>query len=424
MRIYIVCIICLFTFACSPRYEKYFINETDVLKYELTKAQSECNLSDNYGPDQYTSIRYIRVNFHIIQDSNGEGNFNEAQAKKYIPELIESANNKLANNEKMNLPVGNNTAVLQTQYRYVLQGNPETGEDVIYIHRDDSACYFIKNKPSGLYSQNEKYVFKYSVGDDSIINVYLIEHHPDSIRLNPNYNVTAGGISFGHNVKMFGGYYNNYTTFYDNEGGTFNKGTGMYGGLLNHEIGHSLGLNHTWRGNDGCDDTPLNPGCYGAYDPPCDGVNSNNVMDYNTCTCALTPCQLGRVHYNFWKENSLQRQVLIEDWCEYHWDKKTLIKRDDNVVFNQGRDLLGDIEIQEGATLTIQCQVSLPVGAKIIIKPTGKLILDGGIVTNRCGDEWEGIEIWKSKKLNVAGEVIWGNGGYIEHARNFVWLIQ
>lgn len=66
-------------------------------------------------------------------------------------------------------------------------------------------------------------------------------------------------------------------------------------------------------------------------------------------------------------------------------------------MFNQGRDLLGDIEIQEGATLTIQCQVSLPVGAKIIIKPTGKLILDGGIVTNRCGDEWEGIEIWKSK---------------------------
>lgn len=44
----------------------------------------------------------------------------------------------------MNLPVGNNTAVLQTQYRYVLQGNPETGEDGIYIHRDDSACYFIK----------------------------------------------------------------------------------------------------------------------------------------------------------------------------------------------------------------------------------------------------------------------------------------
>lgn len=85
MRIYIVCIICLFTFACSPRYEKYFINETDVLKYELTKAQSECNLSDNYGPDQYTSIRYIRVNFHIIQDSNGEGNFNEAQAKNIFP---------------------------------------------------------------------------------------------------------------------------------------------------------------------------------------------------------------------------------------------------------------------------------------------------------------------------------------------------
>lgn len=424
MRFKFLIAIVLVLQACSPRFEKYFANERDVLKYELPDAAKVCDIQENYAPDNYTPMRYIRVNFHIMQNDAGDNNFNASQARQYIHDLLDAANSKLANNEQMLLPVGNNTPVLQTQFRYVLQGNPETGDDGIYFHRDDSAAYFSKGKSTGIYAQTDKRAFAYAVGEDSIINLYLIEHHPDSIRMNPNYNVTTSGISYGHNVKLFGAYYNNYTTFYSNEGTPFNKGVGMYAGLLNHEIGHSLGIGHTWKMDDGCDDTPRHPGCYGPYDPPCDGVTSNNVMDYNTCNCAYTPCQLSIIHYKFWKENSSQRQVLIDDWCTYHGDKKVIIERDANVVFEQGRDLLGDIEIREGATLTVRCQVSLPAGAKIIIKPLGKLIIDGGNITNRCGDEWEGIEIWKSNKLDAKGEVIWGQGGKIEHVKNFIWELQ
>lgn len=424
MRQYSIIAVLITISACAPRYDKYFAHEKDVLKYELPESPSECNIQENYAPDQFTPIRYVRVNFHIMQSSTGENNFSKQQGKQYILDLIETANFKLANNEKMQLPVGNNTPVLETRYRYVLQGNPETGEDGIYYHQDDSAAYFVKNKPKGIWAQSDKTAFKYAVGEDSIINVYMIEHHPDSVRMNPKYNVTSSGISFGHNVKMFGAYYNNYTTFYTNEGKAFNKGVGMYAGLLNHEIGHSLGLQHTWKMDDGCDDTPRHPGCYGPYDPPCEGVTSNNVMDYNTCNCAYTPCQLGMIHYRFWKENSSQRQVLIPDWCTYQWDKKVIIERNSEITFNQGRDIYSDIEIREGATLTIQCMVSLPAGAKVIIKPGGKLIMNGGTITNRCGEQWEGVEIWKSNKVDLQGEVIWGNGGYFENVKNFIWLME
>ena len=46
------------------------------------------------------------------------------------------------------------------------------------------------------------------------------------------------------------------------------------------------------------------------------------------------------------------------------------------------KDLEGDLIINNGAELTIQCEVSLPKGAKIIVKPRGKLVLDGAHITN------------------------------------------
>ena len=57
-----------------------------------------------------------------------------------------------------------------------------------------------------------------------------------------------------------------------------------------HELGHSLGLLHTWNQDDGCDDTPRNAGCWGD-------TCSNNMMDYNASQSALTACQLGIIHY-------------------------------------------------------------------------------------------------------------------------------
>ena len=103
-------------------------------------------------------------------------------------------------------------------------------------------------------------------------------------------------------------------------------------------------------------------------------------------------------------------------WCQYKADSLLLITGD--VVWKSSRDLEGDIVIDNNSSLTIQCRVSLPKGARIMIKPSGRLIIDGGELTNLCGDNWKGIEIWGNKKNK--GQVILINHPTITHALHAV----
>lgn len=414
-RYYILLALVIIASSCAPRYNKAIIQAELLPETKLPASGVRCDYQDAYEPDEYMPMRFIRVNFHFMRDGQGNYNFPEAEARTYVRSLVEACNEKLANNQPMNLPVGNHTPALPTRYRLVLTGDPATGGDGIYFHNDDTACFFAKKTMSGRFSETDQSMFKYSVGVDSVLNIYMIEHHPDSLKSNPKYDVTAAGISYGHNVKIFGAYYNHSTTFMTNEGNPFTKGYWFYTGLVNHEIGHTLGLNHTWKTDDGCDDTPKHPGCWGPGDPPCDGITSNNMMDYNGCQCALTPCQLSRIHHNFSKENSRQRTLLQEKWCTYSSIDKVNIPRDATVVLKGSRDYNSDIILQEGSTLIVHCTVSLPAEAKVIVKPGAKLILDGGILTNRCGDQWGGIEVWESIKFGIKGEVVMANGGRVEN---------
>lgn len=93
--------------------------------------------------------------------------------------------------------------------------------------------------------------------------------------------------------------------------------------VVNHEIGHLLGLNHTWytvpgRGYVDCADAPSNANCWNLNAPAGSNCNdpsklSNNLMDYTACQCALSVCQVGRVQFNL--NGCLQRFVASCDPC-------------------------------------------------------------------------------------------------------------
>jgi hypothetical protein len=65
-----------------------------------------------------------------------------------------------------------------------------------------------------------------------------------------------------------------------------------------------------------------------------------------------------------------------------------------NIIWDKDHEVFGDIKVQNGSQLTIQnSTIKLPEGKKIVIERGGKIIINGGKITNSCGNIWSGIEV-------------------------------
>lgn len=386
--------------ACTPTLQRAFLTSETLEKRPSAfenpaKTNSEmCNDALNYAPDtahiNHTTMKYVRVNVHFMNRSDSSENFNGAEGIKYAQQLIYYSNLPLASNKKMFLPEGNTTAVLPQRYTYVLTPATDDPNDKgVYFHYDDDLYYFVRvGRNQNL--TNRAVLNKYNVGSDTIMNLFIMPHHPDSIK-SKTYDIAGTGIAMGNNVKVAGLF----------ESG---KPIWFFKGLINHEIGHVLGLAHTWRYSDGCDDTPNNPNCWNnTKTPPCNGLVSNNVMDYNSRQHAWTPCQIGRIHRMFANTQSRSRKILIPNWCTLHDDQHIFIT--DSIHWKGEKDLEGHLTIEDGGYLRISCRLSIPENGKITVKPGGTLVLDQCTIHNACDKEWEGIEVQTLGKKKI-GKVV------------------
>lgn len=108
----------------------------------------------------------------------------------------------------------------------------------------------------------------------------------------------------------------------------------------------------------------------------------------------------------------------------------------ENKTWVTQRDYYSDLIIHPGVTLTIKDVLNMRVGTKIIIKPQGKLVVDGGKITSKlyCDDPellWTGIEVWGTddSQYPVGGIVNQGilelkNGAIIENAERAISVYQ
>ncbi len=395
--IFTLFIIILLSFSCSKKSQ--FLDSSQIEMVENPEnSHPPCNQWKNYVPDTSklykTPMRYLKVNFHIMQRADGSGNFDEEAAINYVNMLLWISNLTLeSKNQKMNLPVGNNTEVLPPRYQYVLTPDPSIpNDDGIYFHQDEE-LYFMVSRGRDKDIFKKDVIHKYAIQKDEVINIFFMAHHADSLKAE-SYHGTDIGVALGTSVKLLG-LKTNYDKPIDDTNTVFYREWFMQG-LLNHEIGHVLGLSHSWIKHDRCPDTPPHTNCWNYSAPPCNHV-SNNVMDYNVYRSAWSPCQIGIVHNNLSNKDSRQRKLLVKNWCDLDPNKTVKIRTDE--IWDSSVDLFGNLIVENDATLTINCRVSIPKGGKIIIKPRGKLILGKTcLLENDCDDEWEGILLQASSK--------------------------
>jgi hypothetical protein len=366
---------------------------------DLVSDADVCNQPANYYPDTsdltMNKTRTIRLIFHIMNSTDRKNNFSPEQAPNYFWTMLNNAHERLEQNRKMNLPEGNDTPVLKPAYRYKKVTVPEDDDGDGFLYHYDDELYYFLNKGRNRNNYRRDVINKYKVGGDSILNVFVMPHHPDSTA-SETYNAYGSGIALGNSIKVAGIYENGEESW-------------KYATLINHEIGHVMGLKHSWIRRDGCDDTPRHNNCYQSNgEPPCDGLASNNMMDYNNSQMAITPCQLGIIHRNISKEGSLQRKLIEKNWCLQ--DTSAIIMIEDEQHWQGHRDSHHNIHIKKGGKLFLYCRLSMPGNSSITIDPGGELHLMGTKLHSDCGGTWNGIQVvnegQESGKVFYTGEVV------------------
>jgi len=424
---YIVFLSFLIIGFCSNQSAKQLF---DLQQYVVTNttnnpvAANPCKDKAAYMPDadnpEHTPMRYLRVNFHYINNEAKTATFDRELGETFSKVLLDKANELLLDNQQMRLPEGNTTPTLPLRLQYEITGvEDDPTDNGIYFHTHDSLGYFNKNQKSRdywLFSSDQYNTF--GVRKKEVVNIFVLEHHPDSIA-SKTYNPKINGVGTSKWIKIAGPYHHYKDDLRENDNSFENIDVVAFAKHLNHELGHSLGLSHTWATNDGCEDTPRNNNCWyrSKSNPKCAAEKvSNNVMDYNAYQHAYSPCQIGKIHYNMSNRKAQQHKVLRRSWCEYNPKKSISINGD--FVWDSHKDLEGDLIVENGSTLTIQCSTAMPPNGKIIVKPKGKLIVDGGLIYNDCDATWKGIEQWRKRKY--VGQVEFINEGRVANVPNLL----
>ena len=218
---------------------------------------SNCDIDLTNVPE-----KSVRIIIHVFQKDDGSGNVpNNSQGETFLFNMWNTASTTLRNLKQLTSP---------TPSPYIKDAK---------IRYQSVGIYFWKNTTMWSKGANT------TSNATALYNFVMSQNVTDKNRaihiLLPGVSGTGtGGRASGIGDKKWSFLKNVYNEY-------LNGQFWVQSANLRHEIGHNLGLWHTWD-NDYCDDTPVTPYQQYGYD--------NNVINYNPHANALTHDQITRMH--------------------------------------------------------------------------------------------------------------------------------
>lgn len=243
--------------------------------------------------------------------------------------------------------------------------------------------------------------------------------------------------------------------------------------ILAHELGHVLGLKHTYAFRGGDATAAVQADFLGDIFSCYQQTNASNPW----CSSAVTTCPQGPGAWQLCHQNGASscdpwenhfdectNNMMALYWGRFISNQQMGRMHRSLMLTNAGKCADGynvapftpffglsetwiwpmkfyqDIHIKSGQTLTIKCELQMVANARIVVEAGGRLIIDGGTITNAMYDApngyfnqpWRGIEVWgwsgapqealPSGNFANHGLVEIINGGVVENAETGVYL--
>lgn len=382
-------------------------------------------------PDESTPIKTIRVNWIVCRDDDGLNGWQD------IPEFHESVGvifDRLNERFSNSLPRG-----------YPLTCEPD------YTHVHDTRIRFELNEVIFL----DNTTFNLGCNRTAILD-HVFQEYPDS-RNSLNHIFTQPENACISGAWGLYGLYNNQDASYVHTWGSmwsdWNAAFSDHIYHIAHEYSHAVGLGHIYNWEylnidhyDFLDDVfglcaepdcicPDPDDCHCSTPPPSNYVChlrlgcfwGNHTINTPSMSGSydqryISPKSAGRMHraLSLYNNNFRLNNKPMHKYVKEDHSYQIPLTINENETWDFAIKMYQDIVIEPGNTLTITCEVKMPIDGKIIVKPGAQLIVNGGTIKDAHGDFWQGITVLGQQNLpqntQNQGAVRLSNGAIIENA--------